>query len=384
MKPLTRAELEALMQPRDGVAVSLYAPMIRAGKETQQNPIRFKNLLRRAVEALAERGWAEKDAEALLAEAAGLIDDYQFWQHQSDGLAVFVAEGFLRYYRVPVEVRELAVIEDRFHLKPLLPLLTDDGRFYVLALSQKKVRLFEGTRHSIRELDLGDLPTSLEDAVGYRVEESHVQFHTGTRAARQARSPMYHGQGGGEDDVKPEIRKFFNLLDNGIGRLVADKSAPLVLAGVEYLHPIYRGVSHHAHLVSEGVPGNPDGASAEEIHQRAWPVVEPIFQGARRKAADRFADLAGTEAGSNDLEEVVTAAHDGRVATLFVALGKRAWGRFDPETRTVELEEDHVPGSEDLVDQAAIRTLLASGTVFAVPPEEMPDGSDAVAAVFRY
>lgn len=385
MKPLTRAELEVLMQPRDGVAISMYSPMIEAGPETQQNPIRFKNLVRRAVESLEERGWSQKDAEALLAPAAELVDDYEFWQHQSAGFACLVADGFFQYHRVPVEVRELVVIEDRFHLKPLLPLLTDDGRFYILALSQKKVRLFEATRHAVREIDLGDLPTSLEDAVGYRVEEAHVQFHTGNSSPRTSgRAPMYHGHGGGEDDVKPEIRKFFNLLDNAIGPKLADKNAPLVLAGVEYLFPLYEGVSHHPHLIHEGVTGNPDGASAEEIHAKAWEVVEPVFQGARRKAADRFADLNGTGSGSGDLEEVVVAAHDGRIASLFVALGERAWGSYDPETRSVELADDHADGNQDLVDLAAIKTLLMGGTVFAVDPDEMPDGGTSVAAVYRY
>lgn len=239
MKPLSRAELEELMQPRDGACVSLFAPMVKAGPETQQNPIRFKNLVRRAEEALEERGVAEAEVRSLLSPAAELIDDTPFWQHQSTGLAVFLSPGFFRYYRLPLEVRELAVVEDRFHLKPLLPLLSGDGRFYVLALSQNRARLLEATRHSVREVDLGDLPTSLNEAVGYEVEETHIQYHSGTRA-RGAGSPVYHGQGAGEDDVKLEIQKFFNLLDRGVASLIVDKDAPLVLAGVEFLFPLYR------------------------------------------------------------------------------------------------------------------------------------------------
>jgi len=385
MKQLSRPDLEALLGPRDGHCVSIYAPMIQAGAETQQNPIRFKNLVRRAGDALEERGLAPKEAERFLAPAAALLDDTPFWQHQLSGLAVFVADGFLRHYRLPVEVRELAVVEERFHLKPVLPMLSGDGRFYVLALSQKRVRLLEATRHNVRELDLGDLPTSLNEAVGYEVEETHLQFHTGTagRTSSGVRPAVFHGQGGGEDDVKLEIQKFFNLLDRGVNTLIADRHAPLVLAGVEFLFPLYRQVSDHPHLVDGGVPGNPDELPAEALHERAWPVVEPEFTRAQVEAAGRFRELLGTGQASGQLEEVVVAAHDGRVDTLFVALGTRRWGSFDPERRAVRLSDHNGPGTEDLVDLAATRTLLTGGTVFAVPPEEVPEGRE-VAAVYRY
>lgn len=383
MKPLSRAELEELMQRRQGACVSIFAPMVKAGTETQQNPIRFKNLVRRSHEALVERGLGDPDARQLLAPATDLIDDTPFWQHQSTGLAVFVSPGFFRYYRLPVEVRELAVVEDRFHLKPLLPLLSGDGRFYVLALSQKRVRLLEATRHSVRELDLGDLPTSLNDAVGYEVEESHIQYHSGTRSARGGSSPVYHGQGGGDDDVKLEIQKFFNLLDRGVSSLIGDREAPLVLAGVEFLFPLYRQVSSYPDLVEGGVPGNHDATSAEELREKAWPLVEPVFTRAQEEAVGRFRGLLGTGQASVQLDDVVTAAHDGRVETLFVALGTRRWGSFDQERRVVELSEHNGPGTEDLVDFAALQTLLKGGEVFAVPPEQVPEGG-AVAAVYRY
>ncbi len=383
MKQISQMELQSLMQHEGSVCISIYAPMVKAGQQTQQNPIRFKNLVRQAADALEERGMAPKEVELFLRPASELIDDTPFWQHQGDGLAVFVGQGFFRSYRVALEVRELVTVEERFHLKPLLPLLSGDGRYYVLALSQKQARLLEATRHHARELELGDLPTSLNQALGYEVEETHIQYHTGTKSAGLNQSPVYHGQGGGEDDVKLEIRKFFNLLDKGVQAMVGDRQAPLVLAGVEFLFPLYRQVCAAPRLLEGGVAGSPDELSAEELHERAWPVVEPVFTQAQEEAAGRFHALAGTGQASSELEDVVTAADDGRVDTLFVALGTRHWGRFDREGRTVELTESNGPGTEDLVDFAAIQTVLKGGTVYAVAPEEVP-ASGAVAAVYRY
>ncbi len=383
MKQLSQAELEALAQRRDSVCVSIYAPMLKAGPETQQNPIRFKNLVRQAGAVLEERGLSPQDARALLEPASALIDDTPFWQHQSDGLAVFVARDFFRSYRLALDVRELVTVEERFHLKPMLPLLSGDGRFYVLALSQKQTRLLEATRDRVRDVDLGDLPTSLTDALGYEVEETHIQYHTGAKTGGPNQSPVYHGQGGGEDDVKVEIRKFFNLLDKGVDRLIGQKGAPLVLAGVDFLFPLYREVSDYPHLLEGGVPGNPDGLTPEQLHERAWPLVEPVFTREQEEAVSRFRQLAGTGQTSTQLDDVVRSADDGRIDTLFVALGTRVWGAFDRDERTVELTDDNGPGTEDLVDFAAVQTVLKGGKVYAVHPERVPDG-DAVAAVYRY
>ena len=194
---------------------------------------------------------------------------------------------------------------------------------------------------------------------------------------------MYHGQGGGEDDIKPEILKFFNMLDDGVGSLVADRKAPLVLAGVEFLFPIYREAADYPRLVEGGVPGNPDELGDDELRDRAWPLVEPVFRRSQEDAEARFRELLGTGQASDQLEEVVTAAFDGRVESLFVALGTRRWGRFDPETRQVILAEGNGPGTEDLVDAAAIQSILKGAAVFAVEPDEVPEGGP-VAAVFRY
>ncbi|HSF31514.1 MAG TPA: hypothetical protein VLK82_13710 [Candidatus Tectomicrobia bacterium] len=77
------------------------------------------------------------------------------------------------------------------------------------------------------------------------------------------------------------------------------------------------------------------------------------------------------------------AAYDARVDTLFVAVGMQQWGSFDADSRTVEVHQEAIAGHEDLLDAAAIHTLLGRGTVHALAPEQMPDRTPA-AAILRY
>ena len=145
MDILTRVELEQLMRKEQQWCVSIYTPTHRTGTDAQQDPIRLKNLLRQAEKNLSTQGVSRRAVQKMLAPAILLLQDAYFWQHQSDGLAIFLSSNKIRRYRLPLNFEELMVVDDHLYIKPLLPLFTGDGQFYILALSQNKVRLLNGT-----------------------------------------------------------------------------------------------------------------------------------------------------------------------------------------------------------------------------------------------
>lgn len=372
-----------LVAHRNGPCVSLFLPTHRTAPENEQDPIRLKNVLARAEEDLVGMGVRAPEARHLLGPAAQLQGLGGFWQHQADGLALFLAPGMFRYHRLPLELPELAVAGDRFHVKPLLPLLTSDGRFYVLAVSRNEVRLLEGTRQRVEEVELEDVPGSLAEALRYDDLEKEHLLHIAGRGGRSAPA-VFHGHGAGDEVDKVLLERFLRQVDEGLWEILRDERAPLVLAGVDYLLPMFRRVTRYGHVLEEGVEGNPEELRPEDLHERAWPLVERVFARERQDALAAFLARAGRgEGATDDLREVVLAAHDGRVASLFVAVGDQRWGTFDGERREVVLHERREPGDEDLLDRAAVLTLQASGAVYALPPEEVP-GRTGVAAVLRY
>jgi hypothetical protein len=375
-----RKELQTLIQTAGGPCVSLFMPTVKAG-DTQQNSIRYKNLLRSAAERLEERGLRSPEADALLEPAKGLVNDYSFWEHQDEGLAVFRSRDLFRTFRLPMDVRELAVVEERFHLKPLFPMLHGDGRFYILALSLKNVRLIEANRHSAREVDLDahGVPTSREEALGTLTRSFIARGNMNG-------GPMFFGHGAAEDDLKAEIVNYFNRVDDALAKAPIDRSAPFVLAGVEYLLPRYKDATELPNVLEEGLTGNFEGVRAEELQQAAWPIVEPLFLDDQKRQTDRYGELAGSGRASSRLEEILPAAYDGRVEALFTARGVRVWGSYDPESREARFEEEQnaqTNGSEDLIDLAAIQSYIKGGKIFAVEQQYVPEGKVA-AAIFRW
>jgi hypothetical protein len=383
MDAITMTELKTFLVANSGWHVSLFMPTHRVGRETEQDPIRFKNLLREAEERLLAKGLRSPDVREILKPAQRLLQESGFWRNQSHGLAVFLTPEAFHYYRLPLPFEELVVISNRFHLKPLLPFFASDGHFYILALSQNQIRLLEGTRHTVDEIDLESMPQSMTEALHYERFDKQLQLHTGTSSARTGdRAATFHGHDPSDED-KSRILRWFHKIDDELPNLLVGRQSPIVLAGVEYLFPLYKEVNSYPHLVEEGIPGSPEELRPEELHAQAWPLVQPFFMQAQEQAAAQYSRLSGTGQTTTDVEEAVLEAHHGRVDVLFVALGIQVWGAIDLSTNTVHVHEDHEPGDEDMLDLAAIQTILNGGIVYAVEPEQVPDHAP-LAAVFRY
>jgi release factor family 7 len=179
MPILNREELHSLVGKQNDHCISIYLSTHRNEAETLQDSIKLKHLLREAEIRLHALGlWALK-ANELLKPARQLFDQKSFWGDQRDGLALFLADDFFRYYNLPLRFPKLAVVTDRFHLKPLLRYFTSESQFYLLALSQKQVRIFQGSRYSLSEIFLEEMPVSLAYASDEEEPEKVLRFNAG-------------------------------------------------------------------------------------------------------------------------------------------------------------------------------------------------------------
>jgi len=364
-------------------------PTDRTGVERQQDQLSIRRLIREAESLVRARVQLRSaQLEDLFAPMQALLEDTSFWLHASDGLAIFRSSTAFHAYRLPAHFKEQVVVSDHFHLKPLLPLVTENGRFYILALSQNAVRLLEGSRYDIHELKLPKhVPSSLAEFSGGEERENDLQLHGSASAGtidKGGRHPaVFHGQGVGIDEAKDDLLRYFQHIDRGLHELLKEQTEPLVLAGVEYLFPLYREANTYPYLLEQGITGNPERLKAETLRKKAWGIVEPAVLQAQQAAAAQYVELANTERASSNTSEIVPAAYYGRVASLFVAVDQAQWGTFDAATETLQIHQQEETGDEDLLDLAAIQTLLHGVSVYAVEQAQMPVGA-SLAAVFRY
>lgn len=374
-------ELRRLAEASGPYCVSIYLPTPRSGDAELQNPIRYKNLVAQVRREMDSLGVRDKEIDDLLSAATALHDDAAFWASTADGLAVFIDTDRMWTYRLADPVDELAVVAERFHLASLLPSVSTGNVFYVLALSRHQVRLLRGSRTTVQQLALRTIPASLPEALRFDDREPQLQSHARNRTGVGDVVATFHGQGAGKDTGTVDLTRFLTMVDVGFREIVGDSRAPLVLAGVDEVIAHFRKLSKYSHIVDGGVVGSPDQLESQEIHDRAWPLVEPRLQ--RDQSDARTAIASGSTRTLTSLTGAVAAAHDGRIESLFVPMGHRHWGTYDADLRTVTAHDRRQPGDLDLFDAAAISTLTHGGDVFVVPESDIP-GDAAVAAALRY
>ena len=215
---LNRQDFQLLLNHEGSPCISMFLPTHRTGREQQQDEIRLKNLLARAKKELCcsdtfSGDMDSGDMERLLEPIKDLLSDIDFWQHQSDGLAIFRSADLFRCHRLPLRFTEQCLVGNRFYVKPLLRLLHTGGRFFVLALSQDSARLFEATRDSIHEVELPEIAHAKVDR-----DDSALQFHSQRRGTRASSDEaIYHGHGGNEARTKTNALNFFySLIGSGL------------------------------------------------------------------------------------------------------------------------------------------------------------------------
>ena len=375
---LTLEQIKGLARQTASPSISIFLPINRAGRESQQNPIRFKNLLRDAEKQLLGSGMGPREVGTLLESAQALLDESDLWNHQHDGLAVFIAADDFHYYTLPFSVEELLVIAQSYYIKPVLPLFTNNGHYYILAISLNEVRLFEGTRYGVGQVALPDgVPANMEEALNLDGPQKSLQMHSG------GGSGMFHGQGPGDEEKKIWIEQYLNLVDNSLKDILREQNAPLVLVGVDYLLPMYRKVSEYQNIMEEGITGSPEHLHPEELQEQAWCVVETYFQQETKKTVEQYQQLADTDKATDNVEIIVAAAFNGRVDKLILSIENQIWGAFNPKDGKVIRSPNGQSKKYNLalLDFTAMHTLQNGGTVCALSQDEMPTDSPIAAVV---
>lgn len=384
MDLLTKDDLDQLARDdHDGIHVSLFLPTHRVTAEDRADPLRWKNLLHAAEGALADAGLGRPDIAHVLQPARELLDDTWEWQHMGDGLAMFLGRGEPRTYRLPFGVPELAVVGERYVTGPLLRAVTHDSDFLLLAVSQRDVRLMQGTANSVEQVELRDVPSDLREVMERPPHRSDSQAHTLKQSRGGGAGAVFYGIGGVDDDFKAEeLQEFFRVVAQGLQKVLAPQRRPLVLVGLPDNLATFRAVSSYGHILDDEVRTNPDGLSADKLHELAWPTVEAVLDRERTAALDRIGEAMAHDRGVRTPEEVAEAAAQGRVDTLFVAADPFCWEQL-PTGQVVRLGIDESFGHCELVDRAITDTLGAGGHVYAIDYPTVKGDSD-LAAVLRY
>ncbi len=362
--------------------MSLYQPTHRHYPDNQQDPILFRNLLK-ALEESLRGGYPSRKAKSLLEPFEYLAGNRVFWNNTLDGLAAFAAPGFFLALTLQRPVRDMAVVANSFHIKPLIRIYQSADRYQVLGLNRNEIRLFEGDRYALDEIEpLPEVPRNRAEAIGEERAEPHL---TVASYGKGAEGPaMHHGHGSRKDEVDKDTERFFRVIDKAVMEHLSRPSGlPLMLAALPEHHGIFRKISKNPLLLEAGIDRHPDSFTPEEFREMAWKAYEPYYKARLDELIDEFGKARSAGLAAEDLESAADSAVAGGIATLLVESDRHIPGRLDAETGRIEPADLEHPEIDDLLDDLSELVLKRGGRVVVVPAQRMPTDT-GVAAIRRF
>lgn len=382
MDPLERDYRTVLLNNHEPPCLSLYQPTHRAHPDNQQDSIRFRNLVKELEQSL-ERKYASRESATILRPFYDLAENGEFWNYALDGIAVFASSDLFKVYQLQRPVAELAVVADSFHSKPLMRILQSSDRYHVLGLNRHQACLFEGNRDALDEVELlPGFPRTADDVVGTEKGDPERKNRSYGRAGPGQTAP--HGTDVRQDLMDNETERFFRAVDDAVlEHYSRPSSMPLLLAALPEHHHLFRAVSRNSLLMSGAIDTHPSALSADDLRERAWQLVLPLYLDRLSGLVDRFEASRAEDRSGGDLAEIAKAAAAGRIATLLIEADRLIPGHFDAVSGAIEFAQLGDPAVDDLLDDLGEHTLRTGGDVVIVPAERMPTDT-GIAAIYRF
>ena len=384
MDLLTKELVQELLAADQAPCLSIYMPTHRTHPENLQDIILFKNLVRQLKESLLQK-YSAGEVQKHIEPFETLADDNSIWNHTSDGLAVFSATGLFKVVGVHKSFEGLALVADSFHTKPLRQYLQSLDHFHVLGLTLHDIRLFEGNRHSLAEVDLtADTPKTITEALGDELTDKHTTVASYGGSGGES-SPMRHGHGGRKDETEKDTERFFRVVANTIYEQYTKPSGwPLILAALTEHQSLFKKVNKNPLLLTNGIEINPSSVSAEKLADMAWEIMEPEYNLKLESLVALFEQSRANGKGSDDYKQVAVAAVEGRIDTLIVEADRIIPVRItNLVTGNTQKKDMLDPKVDDLLDDMGELVMKMGGEVMVLPAGKMPSDT-GLAAIYRY
>lgn len=384
MELLTKELIQELLSADQAPCLSLYMPTHQKHPENLQDIILFKNLVHQMEESLMQK-YSSIEVQKYLEPVKALLNNNDIWNHTLDGLAVFSADGIFKVVRLHKSVEELAIVADSFHTKPLRQYLQSVDHFHVLGLTLHDIRLFEGNRHSLSEVELtADTPKTITEALGDELTGKHTTVDSYGGIGGES-SPMHHGHGGKKEETEKDAERYFRVVAGAIYEHYSKPSGwPLILAALPEHHSLFQKVNKNPLLLPKGIAINPSSVSPDTLAKMAWEIMEPEYNLKLETLVDRFEQARANGKGCDDYKEVAVAAVEGRVDTLLVEADRiiavRVTNLVTGNTQKKDLSN---PKVDDLLDDLGEFVIKMGGQLMVLPTDKMPSET-GLAAIYRY
>jgi len=386
MENIYKHTLQELVAQQRAPSVTLYAPMYKTASPPHmcEDRTRFKNLVRQAIDELRKGPHDPAGVDTQLSDQLETVhEDVNFWETQTPGLLLCASPGSTRLFHLPVSTEEYVAVDDTYHLAPVLDLVYNDQPFYVLALAQHNPRLLLGDMYGLQPSGI-ELPANIRQALGLD-EANPSGENQGSAVGLSSHAGWFNGRGGVSNQSEADRFRYWRMIDKKLSES-ADRSRPLLLAGIDAEVAEYRNLSKYPHILSAAVAGNYTEARLADIFRKAYPVVwQELIVPKHQAALDAYHELHGAnpEKVAEDHASLMVAAEQGRGHYVRLATNSFTTDALGDKVEVVDRITFPEGSTNTVLNRLAMQVWKMRGKVIGLSSAEMPRGRQIVATL-RY
>ena len=372
---------DKILDTNNPPCISLYQPTHRHRPENKQDLIVFKNLVRKIENSLKLK-YPSRKIQPLLEPFRVLAEDRPFWEHALDGLALLANEDRCVVYRLQRPVKEVAIVADTFHIKPLIRVFQSADRYHLLGLNRETFNLYEGNRYGFEEISLPpDVPRTAREVIGEEEYERQISLAPHSRFSG---APIFYGHTEKNEEIDKNTEKFFRFVDKFVlDNFSRPSGLPLMLVALPEYHGLFHKLSRNPFLMKEGlkVAHSPD--TTPQLKEAVWEILEPTYLEKTRVLVEKYEEARAKWLATDDLSQIARAALQNNVKHLMIEADRQIPLTINPNTMELEESDLDNPEHDDLLDDLAELVFRSKGEVVVLPKERMPSDTGA-AAIFRF
>jgi hypothetical protein len=371
---LAGEDLLAMQNEKGNICVSVIVPTHRLSPERRTDKLEVERAVDKATQLLYYK-YPEQEIKPLLRSLDELTSEIDF-NHPAEGIGLFVSHNIHLSVQFPFPVEEKVMVEDNFEMRDLLYKEFFIKPYFVLMLTEKGARLFEGLWKDLEEIRDKNFPKDYEDEFIYNSPSQ------GSSAGGYAHVKSFEK----DKSILEEIRfkAFFKEIDKVIEDYLVDNIS-LVVLGPEKLLALFKKVSVHKKRIIGIKEGSYGHQNLKQLTDITWPLMINYREQEQKNLVNEFEEKIGERLGISGIEDIWSAAKEGKAFKLLVEKDYRCPGFLTENEYHLYLrppERSHRVLA-DAVDELIETVLEKNGQVIFMDNGKLKDYS-RIALITRY
>lgn len=373
---MVREDVKKLQEFKGYPSITILVPTHRTMPGRMQDPIRVKDLIGQATDRLLEE-FEKREVLSLIRTLDELERNIDYTK-VLDGLAIFVSSEYSHVFDLPFEISEKVIIDSSFYLRDVIKGMNRSPNYWVLSLSHKPTRLYQGVRDNLKEIvDPVELQRNMQ---GFPFE-----YNYDVTSGRELLALATGDLDAKYRDDQYKIH-FFRLVDDLFSKYYVTNQWPIILLGTKDNRAYFEQVTKHKGAIAGQIEGDFNRTPTKEIGELTSIKIAEYLQRERKEVLEMFNEAIGKLRHAFGVRELWRLAQEGRIQFLLVEEGftqPASVNEDDPDLIFTYVDST-LPGiSDDIVDSIIDEVLDKGGNVYFVDPGSLKEYEN-IAAILRY